>query len=105
MRHLCEGDYFNEKELNKLANLNLPRGRKEKRRRDEVRGERRDGEKGAGLKSRQQESGMGNDNEARRDVIISRLPNRSEPKTTASATGEKSIPSIAPSRGGITRQN
>lgn len=48
---------------------------------------------------------MGNDNEARRDVIISRLPNRSEPKTTASATGEKSIPSIAPSRGGITRQN
>lgn len=29
----------------------------------------------------------------RRDVIISRLPNRLEPKTTASATGEKPIPS------------
>lgn len=33
--------------------------------------------------------GMGNDNKARRDVIISRLPNRLQPKTTASATGEK----------------
>lgn len=37
--------------------------------------------------------GMGNDNKARRNVIIFRLPNRLEPKTTARATGEKSIPS------------
>lgn len=36
---------------------------------------------------------MGNYNKARRDVIIFCLPNRSEPKTTASATSEKSIPS------------
>lgn len=36
---------------------------------------------------------MGNDNEARCYLIISRLPNRFEPKEkTASATGEKSIP-------------
>lgn len=105
MQHLCEGDYFNEKELNKLANLNLPRAHKEKRQGDEVRGERRDEGKGAGFEKQTAGVGMGNDNEARRDVIISRLPNRSEPKTTASATGEKSIPSIAPSRGGITRQN
>lgn len=53
MQHLCEGDYFNEKELN---NLNLPRAHKQKRQGDQVRGERRDEEKGAGLKSRQQES-------------------------------------------------
>lgn len=38
---------------------------------------------------------MGNDDEARCYLIISRLPNRFEPKTTASATGEKSIPSTA----------
>lgn len=49
--------------------------------------------------------GMGNDNKARRDVIISRLPNRLEPKTTASATGEKSIPSTVRSVKGITQQN
>lgn len=61
--------------------------------------------KRSGIKKQTAGVGMGNDNEARRNVIISRLPNRSEPKTTASATGEKSIPSIAPSRGGITRQN
>lgn len=40
---------------------------------------------------------MGNDNKARRGVIISRLPNRLEPKTTASATSEKSIPSAVQS--------
>lgn len=40
---------------------------------------------------------MWNDNEAKRIVIISRLPNRSAPKkTTASATGKKSIPSSVP---------
>lgn len=38
---------------------------------------------------------MGNDNEARCHLITYRLPNRFEPKTTASATGEKSIPSVA----------
>lgn len=48
---------------------------------------------------------MGNDNKARRNVIISRLPNRLEPKTTASATGEKSIPSTVRSVKGITQQN
>lgn len=51
MQHLSEGDHFNEKELNKLANLNLPRAHKQKRQGDEVRGERQDEEKGAGLKS------------------------------------------------------
>lgn len=39
---------------------------------------------------------LGNDNEARYDLIISRLPNRFEPKTIASATGKKSIPSTVP---------
>lgn len=64
---------------------------------------------GVGLKSTQQESkgemavmrrsrsSRENDNEARCDLIISRLPNRFKPKTTASATGEKSIPRTAPS--------
>lgn len=36
---------------------------------------------------------MGDDNKTTRYVIISCLPNRFEPKTTASATSEKSFPS------------
>lgn len=40
---------------------------------------------------------MGKDNEARCYPIIYRLPNRFEPKTTASATGAKSIMSMAQS--------
>lgn len=50
---------------------------------------------------------MGNYNKARRDVIIFCLPNRSEPKTTASATGEKKkiYPQRSAKRKGITPQN
>lgn len=45
---------------------------------------------------------MGNDNKARRGVIISRLPNRLEPKTTASA---KIYPQRCTEHKGITLQN